>query len=83
MTGISSPFADRLGHEHDVAPVVERRAAAASSPMRMRGPCRSPRMAIGRPISVGDVANERDRRGVLLVRAVREVDAGDVEARVR
>ena len=35
-------------------------------------------MAIGRPSSVGDVADVRDRRRVLVVRAVREVDARDV-----
>ena len=58
------------------------RNGCARSPMRMRGPCRSPRMAIGPVHLVGHAAHARDRLRVLLVRAVREVDAGHVQPRV-
>ena len=53
---------------------------AARSPMRMRGPCRSPMMATGRPSSLRRRAHQRDRLRMLLVRAVREVEPGDVES---
>src|SRR5690348_2239296 len=69
-----------LGREHDVA-------AVGQGDRRWEIPNADPRpleIAEDRDRAaevVGDLPNERDRRRVLLVRTVREVDAGDVEPR--
>ena len=69
-----------LGHEHDRPRRRRVRRGLGSTPMRMRGPCRSPRIATGAPQLGGHAAHGGDGARVRLVRAVREVDARHVEA---
>ena len=51
-----------------------------SLPVRILGPCRSARMQMGLPSSFATGADHLDELGLLGVGAVREVEAGDVEA---
>ena len=56
---------------------------SAKVPTRSFGPCRSSRMAIGRPVSRLDAADDVEALAVLLVRAVAEVAAGRRRRRPR
>ncbi len=81
MTGTSPCFSLPSGTSTMSSPEASS-IGAARSPTRMRGPWRSPRMATGRESDAAHFADHCDGRRVLLVRAVRKIDARDVEPRL-
>ena len=69
-----------LAGDHDRRRRARARSAASRSPTRSFGPCRSAISAIGRPAAASASRTSRARSRVVLVRAVREVEARAVHA---